>query len=95
VAGIVIGLVVGKPIGIVGATALGVRIGWCRLPPGVTWRDIVLMGCLAGIGFTMSIFIATLAFRDPALLAAAKLAVIAASALAGLTALVLSRTLKK
>ena len=95
VAGIVVGLVVGKPIGIIGATALGVRASWCQLPPGVTWRDIVLMGCLGGIGFTMSIFIATLAFRDPALLAAAKFAVIAGSALAGTTALVLSRNVRK
>lgn len=95
VAGIVVGLVVGKPIGIVGATAFAVKAGWCRLPPGVTWRDIVLMGCLGGIGFTMSIFIATLAFRDPALLSAAKVAVMAASALAGMAALVLSRSLKK
>jgi NhaA family Na+:H+ antiporter len=95
VVGIVLGLVVGKPIGIVAATAAGVRLGWCQLPPGVTLRDLVLMGCLAGIGFTMSIFIATLAFRDPALLAAAKLAVIAASALAATTAFTLGRALKK
>lgn len=95
VAGIVLGLLVGKPLGIVSATALGVGTGLCRLPPGLTWRDIVLMGCLGGIGFTMSIFIATLAFPDPALLAAAKLAVLAASALAAMAALVIGRGSKK
>lgn len=52
------------------------------LPPGVSWHGIVLVGLLAGIGFTMSIFIAMLVFGDPALLAAAKLGVLAASALA-------------
>jgi Na+:H+ antiporter, NhaA family len=83
VAGIVLGLVVGKPLGIVVAAAIAVRVGWCALPPGVTWRGIALIGCLGGIGFTMSIFIATLAFPDPQLLAAAKLAVLVASLIAG------------
>ncbi|HEY3515905.1 MAG TPA: Na+/H+ antiporter NhaA [Gammaproteobacteria bacterium] len=95
VAGIVLALLVGKPVGIVGATALGVRLGWCRLPPDVSWSDVAVMGCIGGIGFTMSIFIATLAFPDPTLLAAAKFAVIAASALALVTALVISRSVKK
>ena len=92
--GIVLGLLLGKPVGIVGATALAVRFGWCDLPPAVSFRGIVLIGCLGGIGFTMSIFIATLAFADPTLLAAAKLAVLAASALAGATALVVGRSVK-
>jgi NhaA family Na+:H+ antiporter len=91
IAGIVLGLVVGKPVGIVAATALAVRLGWCRLPAGVTWSGVALIGCLGGIGFTMSIFIATLAFADPALVDAAKLAVLAASLLAGATALVIGR----
>ena len=95
VAGIVLALVVGKPVGIVGATALAVRLGWCRLPPGVTWGGVVLVGCLGGIGFTMSIFVATLAFPDSALLPTAKLAVLAGSVTAGTMALVLGRSLKR
>jgi NhaA family Na+:H+ antiporter len=65
------------------------------LPAGATWHGIVVIGCLGGIGFTMSIFIAALAFADPALLDAAKLAVLAASVLAAATALVIGRTAKK
>ena len=84
--GIVLALFAGKPIGIVAAVAVAVRARWCEFPPGVTWRGIVLIGCLGGIGFTMSIFIATLAFGEPMLLAAAKLGVLAASALAGTAA---------
>jgi NhaA family Na+:H+ antiporter len=81
--GIVLELVVGKPLGIIIAAAIAVRAGWCVLPPDVTWRGIALIGCLGGIGFTMSIFIATLAFPDAQLLAAAKLAVLIASLIAG------------
>lgn len=69
-------LVAGKPIGVVGATWLAVRLGWCRLAPGVCWRGVGLVGLLAGIGFTMSIFIAMLAFSDEAMLNAAKLGVL-------------------
>ena len=93
VTGIVLALLLGKPVGIVAATALAVRLGWSSLPRGVSLRGIVLIGCLGGIGFTMSIFIATLAFPDPALLAAAKLAVLAASVLAGATAFLVGRHL--
>lgn len=83
--GIALALFAGKPIGIVAAVALAVRARWCELPSGITWRGIVLVGCLGGIGFTMSIFLATLAFSE-SLLAAAKLGVLVASALAGTTA---------
>lgn len=83
--GVAVALVVGKPLGIVGFSWLMVRLGWGRLPPGVTWGGIWLIGLLAGIGFTMSIFIALLAFADPNLLAAAKLGVL----LGSLTAAVL------
>src|SRR4030095_11901033 len=82
-AGIVVGLVVGKPREMVASAALAVRSGLCVLPPGVTWSGIALIGGLGGIGFTVSIFIATLAFADAQLLAAAKLAVLIASVLAG------------
>ncbi|MCP3399036.1 Na+/H+ antiporter NhaA [Bradyrhizobium sp. CCGB20] len=74
--GVALALCVGKPIGVIGATWLAVRTGWCRLAPGVTWDGICLIGLLAGIGFTMSIFIAMLAFTDDRLLDAAKLGVL-------------------
>ncbi len=80
--GVLLGLVVGKPIGIVAVGWVAVRLGGARLPPGVTWGGLWLIGLLAGIGFTMSIFVAMLAFDDAALLAAAKLGVLLASATA-------------
>jgi NhaA family Na+:H+ antiporter len=90
-AGIVSGLVLGKPIGIVLASIAAVRLRWCALPEGVRWTHMVLIGLLGGIGFTMSIFIANLAFDDPALLGAAKFAVLVASALAATLGLLLGR----
>jgi NhaA family Na+:H+ antiporter len=74
--GVALALCVGKPIGVIGATWLAVRTGWCRLALGVSWSGICLIGLLAGIGFTMSIFIAMLAFGDDRLLDAAKLGVL-------------------
>lgn len=62
-----------EPIGVMSATWLTVQIGWGRLPPGVSWPRLCLIGLLAGIGFTMSIFIALLAFEDESSLGAAKL----------------------
>lgn len=84
---VVLALVVGKPVGVVLASYLLVKMKMCELPTGVTWPGIVLVGLLAGIGFTMSIFIASLAFNDPALLAAAKLSVLCASAAAAIVGL--------
>ena len=80
--GVLLALVVGKPLGVVAASWLAVRLGWCSLPQGVTWSGVWLVGLLAGIGFTMSIFIANLAFADPNLLGAAKLGVLLASLVA-------------
>lgn len=82
VSGVVLGLVLGKPTGIVLAALGAVRLGFCALPEDVHWRHMVLMGLLGGIGFTMSIFMASLAFEDPGLLTAAKFAVLAGSGLA-------------
>jgi NhaA family Na+:H+ antiporter len=90
-AGIVSGLVLGKPIGIVLASIAAVRLRLCALPEGVHWSHLVLIGLLGGIGFTMSIFIANLAFDDPGLLAAAKFAVLVASVLAATLGLLLGR----
>ena len=62
--GIVLGLVLGKPVGIVGA-ALGLRaLGWARFPAGMDLRAMIGLGLLCGIGFTMSLFIASLAYSD-------------------------------
>lgn len=85
--GVVLALVLGKPLGVVGASWLAVRLGLCQLPSGVTWSGVGLVGLLAGIGFTMSIFIATLAFDDAQLLGAAKLGVLLASLLAAVLGL--------
>lgn len=85
--GIVAALVLGKILGIFFGSWLLVRTGLGELPQGVTWRGIALVGCLGGIGFTMAIFVAGLAFGDPQLLGAAKLGVLIASGLAGLIAL--------
>lgn len=86
--GVVLALVVGKPLGIFLACRLAVSLKLCQLAEGVTWSGILLIGLLAGIGFTMSIFIGTLAFDNLALLNAAKLGVLVASlsaAVLGLT----------
>jgi Na+:H+ antiporter, NhaA family len=82
-AGVAVGLVVGKLAGVVGATALAVRFRVSRLPEGVSWPQLVGVAAVAGVGFTVSLFITELAFEDqPALENAAKLAVLAASVLA-------------
>ena len=91
--GITLALVIGKPIGIMIVSWLCVRWNWCRVPEGLTWNWMWLIGCLAGIGFTMSIFIANLAFSDAALLRAAKLGILLASATAGVIGLSLGRML--
>jgi NhaA family Na+:H+ antiporter len=83
--GIVLGLAVGKPIGIVAATAAAVATGLCRLPSDLAWRHVLGAGLLGGIGFTMSIFITNLAFdgRD-GVVTASKIAILIASLASGL-----------
>jgi NhaA family Na+:H+ antiporter len=81
--GILAGLVVGKPLGITLATGAAVRLGLAHLPAGTTWRQIIGVACLGGIGFTMSLFIAGLAFGEGDVLATAKIGILAASVLAG------------
>ena len=86
--GIAAGLVLGKPLGIVGFSLVAVALGLCRRPDELSWRHVVGAGLLGGIGFTMSIFIANLAFPgDAAMIDASKVAVLLASALAGLLGL--------
>lgn len=90
-AGVVAGLVVGKPVGILLAAWLAVRAGVGALPHGLGWRHLTVLGLVAGIGFTMAIFIAELGFGGTAQLGVAKLAVLAGTALAGAGALSLGR----
>jgi NhaA family Na+:H+ antiporter len=80
--GILAGLLIGKPLGILSFCYAAVRFKFGELPLGVTWKHMIGLGLLAAIGFTMSIFIAMLAFKDPDLQNQSKTAVIAASLLA-------------
>jgi NhaA family Na+:H+ antiporter len=90
---IAVSLVFGKCIGIPVLTWLGIRLGVADLPAGVTFRHVIGVGFLAGIGFTMSIFIATLAFaNNPELIDSAKIGVLAGSAVAALLGYVILRT---
>jgi NhaA family Na+:H+ antiporter len=82
--GIVFGLVLGKPLGITLFAWLAVKLRIAELPFGVSWRLLFGASWLAGIGFTMALFIASSAFRSPELLAAAKMAILVASLLASI-----------
>lgn len=82
--GVLLGLLLGKPLGVVGGAWLAVRSGLATLPRRVSWPQLIGAGLLSGIGFTMSLFVSNLAFSDPALLTQAKLGVLAASVLAAL-----------
>jgi len=83
--GIVVGLVLGKGIGITSMTWLSLRLGPGQLPPGVQMRHIAGIGLLGGMGFTMSIFITNLGFTaEPATLVTAKTAILLASLVAGI-----------
>ncbi|MFZ5559167.1 MAG: Na+/H+ antiporter NhaA [Pseudomonadota bacterium] len=77
--GIALGLFIGKPLGIGAATWLAVRARAGELPQGVEWRHVLAGGMVAGIGFTLSLYVAALAFDDPQLINTAKLAILAGS----------------
>jgi NhaA family Na+:H+ antiporter len=95
-AGVIAGLLAGKFIGITGAILLATKLRIATLPVGVTMRQIAGLAMLAGIGFTVSLFIAGLAFDKAALDAEAKIGILAASALAAIVgSLVLHVTLPK
>lgn len=87
--GIFAGLFFGKPIGIVLLSFLAIRLGWSRLPFGVSWRHILGAGFLGGIGFTMSIFITLLAFSDPEIIQASKASVLLTSLISGIAGYVI------
>ena len=84
---VMLALVMGKPLGVFVCTWLAVKSGLCSLPEGLNWRGVLLVGLLAGIGFTMSIFVGGLAFDDASLLGAAKLGILAGSAMAAVLGL--------
>jgi NhaA family Na+:H+ antiporter len=83
VVAIALGLVVGKPVGIIVASWLAVRSGIAEKPDAYTWRQLCGAGALGGIGFTMSLFIAGIAFPEQATYAAAKISIFIASLIAG------------
>ncbi len=82
--GIAMGLFLGKQIGVLGATWLAVQSGLARLPQGVNWRHVYGVACLTGVGFTMSLFIGSLAFGADETMNAVRLGVISGSVLSGL-----------
>jgi len=93
--GIMAGLIFGKQIGIFAASFLTVKLGWSDLPAGMTWTRLYGLACLAGIGFTMSLFIASLAFGDSEFLSLAKSGILVASLISGIIgAVILSRQKK-
>jgi NhaA family Na+:H+ antiporter len=81
--GIALGLLLGKPLGILALSYLAVRTGLARLPQDVDWLQLAGVGCLAGVGFTMSLFIGGLAFETSEQLNAVRLGVLAGSLLSG------------
>ncbi len=92
-AGVGLGLVLGKPLGILAFCWITKRLGVTALPTGVGVRELSLVGVVAGIGFTMALFVAQLAFPPGAILETAKLAIISGSALSALLAFAAARVL--
>jgi NhaA family Na+:H+ antiporter len=82
--GIALGLIVGKPLGIFIFTFLAVTFGLCKLPTDLNWKSIFGVGLLAGIGFTMSIFVTLLAFDNETIINNSKLIILISSLIAGL-----------
>jgi NhaA family Na+:H+ antiporter len=89
--GIALGLFVGKLVGICGASAALIRLGLARLPEGTQWRQLVGVSALCGVGFTMSLFIGSLAFEGPEYFTPLRLGVIVGSTLSGVTGYLLLR----
>jgi NhaA family Na+:H+ antiporter len=85
--GIILGLVAGKLLGIFTVPYLLVKTGLARLQEGITWRNLAGIGCLGGIGFTMSMFISNLAFTDGDIVSTSKLSILIASTIAAASGL--------
>lgn len=86
--GILLGLAVGKLIGIFVLPFILVKMGFAQLQEGITWESLAGIGLLGGIGFTMSMFISNLAFTDPELISSSKLSILIASTLSAITGLI-------
>ncbi|MCB0367612.1 MAG: Na+/H+ antiporter NhaA [Bdellovibrionaceae bacterium] len=80
--GVIVGLVLGKPLGILLFTYFSVKLGWANRPPGVSWMNITAIGFIAGIGFTMSLFINSLAYSQPEFAMQSKIGILFASIIA-------------
>jgi NhaA family Na+:H+ antiporter len=93
--GVFAGLVLGKPLGIFLFSFASVAAGICVLPSGLTWKHILGLGCLGGIGFTMSIFITLLAYDDAQMVTQAKIAILLASAVSGMIGFAVLRSAGK
>lgn len=94
--GIILGLVLGKPFGIWLFSYIGVLLGFCIIPSDLKWKHIIGAGILGGIGFTMSIFITLLAFKDSSVINNSKIAILFASIISGIIGyLFLNVTLNK
>jgi NhaA family Na+:H+ antiporter len=93
VTAVAVGLIVGKPVGVLLASWLSLRLRIAALPAGMSLRHLVVLGVVAGVGFTMALFIAQLAFADARLLAAAKIGVLVASGGSAICAIILGRLL--
>lgn len=89
--GIILGLLVGKPLGIMGACFIAVKTGLAELPKGITWSQIFATSVLAAIGFTMALFISGLAIKDPDYESYSKLGILAASTIASILGYILLR----
>lgn len=92
--GIITGLVIGKQLGVFGFTWLTVKLGIAKLPQGISWKHVYGAGWLAGIGFTMSLFISGLAFGDSPLLDISKVGILFGSLIAGVGGWLILRTAK-
>ena len=93
--GILFGLFLGKPIGITLFSFIMVKLGFSKLMDGVKWKHIFGVGCIAGIGFTMSIFVTLLAFENPTIIDNAKLMILTASLLSGIVGFIFLRLVTK
>ncbi len=91
--GVAGGLILGKVVGISSASFGAVRLGLGRLPPGTTWPQVVGLSAVAGIGFTVSLFVTGLAFADPAVAGLAKMGIFSGSVVAGIIgSIILTKT---
>jgi Na+:H+ antiporter, NhaA family len=93
--GVLAGLVIGKPLGITAAAFIAVKSGVAKLPHHMRWGELHGLAWLAGIGFTMSLFISMLAFGNPQLVDTAKIVILGGSLFAGVAATVVLKTVTR